>query len=137
MSTRPALALSVFSTQSSENPIHQSLLREIETYKGLSHGWDGYDAESPNPSALADLSHFLDLLPKGVDFPNITLASTGLPSLYWDDSEFFADLEFLGEGESSLYFVSKSSHEEEFVEFDDMALASEAVADAVASRVAA
>lgn len=99
----------------------ESRLRaEIAKYESLPSDWDGYGAEPASRSALNDLLVFLNQLPPGIDFPKITLASSGLPSLYWDSSEFFADLEFSDGSEISLFTISKKTREEGYFQFNSV-----------------
>lgn len=137
ITTLPYHNMGLSGSTANENPVHLALLREVGTYEALEDGWDGYGGSSPNPEAMADLRAFLGDLPSGIDYPSITLASSGLPSLYWDADEFFADLEFFGGGASSLYFVSKRTDDKEFSEFADVAGASAAIARALDRKAAA
>lgn len=96
------------------------LRAEIDKYASLPEDWDGYGAEPASRSALKGVLFFLDYMPPGIDFPKITLASSGLPSLYWDSSEFFADLEFSDEHDISLFTKSKANGEQGYFQFSSV-----------------
>ena len=109
--SRPVM-ISIFKLSGgSKSTREESLWAEVRKYGRLNQGWDGYDAEAPSTEAMNDLQKFLNVLPPGIAIPSLTLASSGLPSLYWDERDFFADLEFAGDGACSLYARAKVGSE--------------------------
>lgn len=116
----------------------EALLRDIAAYTTLEDGWDGYDGRAPDSNVLFDLKSFVEGLPPGLAIPTVTLSSSGLPSLYWDDRDYYADLEFQGGGVSTFFATSKVSAQEKrtFSEFASIEEAADSVLsllDALAS----
>lgn len=93
------------------------LRAEISAYFSLEEDWDGYGGEPASTSALGLLLEFLDRLPAGIEFPKVTLASSGRPSLYWDYADRFLDLEFTEDSEISLFRVLKQAETEGYFRF--------------------
>ncbi|GEM_PF-4202841 len=107
-------------TWGSISPAEAALHEEVDSYAELSQNWDGYGGNSPSEHVIASLRSFLAILPTGIDIPKVTLASSGLPSLYWDSENFFADLEFGGDAEVSLFARAKSTGSQAFFEFGNV-----------------
>lgn len=75
-----------------------SLLRSLIDYLSLPHDWDGYDGQPAKPQATLDALGFLQQLPLGLPLPTPMLAGSGTVGLYWDRGDYYASLEFEGDG---------------------------------------
>ncbi|WP_295864942.1 hypothetical protein [uncultured Xanthomonas sp.] len=96
-------------------------MKDIESYQDLEDDWDGYGGSTPDRGVIEDMRQFVRRIPAGIAIPTATLASSGLPSLYWDERDYFADLEFHGDGESSLLATSKLNRaDRRFYEFSNL-----------------
>lgn len=74
------------------------LLRELIAYRSLPHDWDGYDGQPASPRATLDALQFLQQLPSGLPIPTPMLSGSGTVGLYWDHDDYYASLEFEGDG---------------------------------------
>lgn len=114
------------------------LERDIVIYSGLQDGWDGEGSAAPSPVAIDDLRSLVRQLPPGLAVPKTMLSSSGTPGLYWDERDYFIDLEFHGEGQISMFVKPKSSSTAEklYSEHNTVAGAVEALRAAVKAMLA-
>lgn len=82
----------------SKESVMQKLRRELESYKSLKEGWDGYGAEPANPRSMMDARVFLSSLPERYDVPAPMLASDGEVSLFWETAQGYLEASFPGDG---------------------------------------
>lgn len=84
----------------------EKLIGEIRSWAAFTADWDGEGAISPNKLSLETATNFIRLLPVTVDVVPM-LNANGRAGLYWNNLDFYADLEFLGDGRIA-YFIQKS-----------------------------
>jgi hypothetical protein len=78
--------------------VMNALIRELVSYHSLPSGWDGYNGHPANSRAFYDAMAFLEQLPSSLPPPSPMLAGSGSIGLYWDRGDYYASLEFEGNG---------------------------------------
>lgn len=81
----------------------QKLRRELDSYKSLKEGWDGYCAELANRDSIMDARVFLSSLPDSPPVPSPMLASDGEVSLFWETSKGYLEASF--PGDSTYHYI--------------------------------
>lgn len=81
----------------------QRLRRELESYKSLKEGWDGYCAEPANQHSIMDARVFLSSLPESLPVPSPMLASDGEVSLFWETGKGYLEASF--PGDSTYHYI--------------------------------
>jgi len=84
--------------------LREKRIGEIRRYALLEENWDGEGAAPPVAASLKEAVAFVRLLPEDGALPEPMLLASGNVALYWNDSDLYADLEFLGDGRVA-YFV--------------------------------
>ncbi len=84
----------------------EKLIGEIRSWSAFTADWDGEGSSIPNQLSLEEATNFIRLLPDTVDVEPM-LNANGRAGLYWNIHNFYADLEFLGDGRIA-YFIQKS-----------------------------
>ncbi|GLV23653.1 hypothetical protein TomTYG45_00960 [Sphingobium sp. TomTYG45] len=74
-------------------------IRRLVNFKSRKKGWDGREAEAPNPESLGAAIHFLQSL-KYLPFPipMASVGSDGNATLYWKNDKVYADVELYEDG---------------------------------------
>lgn len=78
--------------------VRQKLMREIDTYRCLQEGWDGYSAAPANRHSIVDARVFISSLPPQHPLPKPMLASDGEVSLFWEHEDVYLEASFPGDG---------------------------------------
>lgn len=86
---------------------------QITSYLSLQSNWDGYDGQAPTAIAVAQALDFLDLVPDSFLMPKPMLAGSGEVGLYWESSNLFAEVGFLGDSRFSIYIEPSDGEFEE------------------------
>lgn len=90
------VANEIFCHQHTEKFIR--LQRELIQYIGLPLGWDGFDGKHARPQAILDVLAFLKYFPEDLPIPKPMLSGSGVVGLYWDRGNYYASIEFEGDG---------------------------------------
>lgn len=85
----------------------ERLIGELRQLNLLDANWDGENATKPKERAIKDAVSFSHHLNNRFNTPETMLHDTGNVSLYWNTDNFYADIEFLGDGRVS-YFIKKN-----------------------------
>ncbi|MDD5056850.1 MAG: hypothetical protein PHQ60_03180 [Sideroxydans sp.] len=85
---------------------HEKLIGEIRSWSLLSADWDGEGALAPSAQSIKESVSFSRLL-SDVSLPEPMLLASGHVSLYKNDSDLYADIEFLGDGRIA-YFIKRN-----------------------------
>ena len=80
---------------------------QIESYSVLQCGWDGPDSEPPKAAHIEAARAILRSLQAGTPIPKPMLSSAGELGLYWEETEWMADIAIEGDCEFSLFFRSR------------------------------
>lgn len=83
----------------------EELVGEIRGWSLLDADWDGEGAVKPLPQSLKEAVSFVRLLGE-IPLPEPMVLSSGHAALYWNESDLYADLEFLGDGRIA-YFIKR------------------------------
>jgi hypothetical protein len=83
------------------------LIGEIREWLLFKPNWDGENASAPNTKSLQDAVSFLRLLSSEHTMPESMLHASGNAGLFWNDSNIYADIEFLGDGQIA-YFINRN-----------------------------
>lgn len=81
---------------------------DLRRWAAFSENWDGEGASLPNKASLKAASNFVRLLSELAEDVSPMLNANGRAGLNWNAGDFYADLEFLGDGRIA-YFIEKSS----------------------------
>lgn len=92
------------------------LNRTMSEYSLLGANWAGDGSTAPSDSALSDMETFVERLPKGLPIPAPSISFDGEPGLYWDETAYFMDVAFHGDGVFSAFVRAKGSTQDEFRE---------------------
>ncbi len=83
----------------------EKLIGELRELNFLKADWDGEGAAAPSVLSLKEAVSFARLL-DGIALPEPMLLASGHTSLYWNEGDLYADIEFLGDGRIA-YFIKK------------------------------
>lgn len=84
----------------------EKLIGEIRSCSLLSADWDGEGAVAPLAQSIKEAVSFVRVL-GDVVLPEPMLLASGRVSLYWNEGELYADIEFLGDGRIA-YFIKRN-----------------------------
>jgi hypothetical protein len=102
-----------------ETTLKEHTIGELRRWKSLAPGWDGDQAQAPIAASLQDAISFVRLLKDSVSAEPM-LHPTGRAGLFWQRTDLYADLEFLG-GRRVAYFIERSGDKHKgVVNFDAM-----------------
>ena len=85
---------------------HEKLIGEIRSWSLLSADWDGEGALAPSTQSIKDAASFTRLL-SDTALPEPMLLASGHIALYKNESDLYADIEFLGDGRIA-YFIKRN-----------------------------
>ena len=85
----------------------EKLIGEVRSWAAFTADWDGEGASSPNKLSLEAASNFIRSLPGTIIDAAPMINANGRAGLFWNSHDFYADLEFLGDGRIA-YFIQKS-----------------------------
>ena len=80
-------------------------------YANRPHGWDGFQGKPIEPSAIADATKFVELLPDELPPPIDQPCSDGEVSLVWRFGACFAEISF--PGDHTFYWYCTNGSEED------------------------
>jgi len=96
----------------------EKIIGEIRSWSLFDDNWDGEGSQRPNVESIKEMVFFVRLLSDEIPLPEPMLLSSGHTSLFWDESDLYADIEFLGDGRIA-YFIKKNGDKHKGVlEFD-------------------
>jgi hypothetical protein len=85
----------------------EMLTNEIKNLVFLDEDWDGEGALKPIRQSIREAIHFVSLLDEKIILPELMLLCSGHISLFWNENNLYADIQFLGNG-SIAYFIKKN-----------------------------
>lgn len=85
---------------------HEKLIGEIRSWSLLGADWDGEGALAPSAQSMKEAVSFTRLL-SDVTLPEPMLLASGHVALYKNESDLYADIEFLGDGRIA-YFIKRN-----------------------------
>jgi hypothetical protein len=83
------------------------LRKDVQSYYALQDGWDGPGSFAPSDIAKELMSKVIDELPSATPIPSASITSSGDLLLYWDERDYFLDMEFESKGNISFFARSK------------------------------
>jgi hypothetical protein len=87
---------------------HEKLIGEIRSWSLLENNWDGEGAIVPSAPSIKEAVSFTRMLNEvAVALLEPMLLASGHVSLYKNDTGFYADIEFLGDGRIA-YFIKRN-----------------------------
>lgn len=89
----------------------EKIISKIRSYANYEDNWDGYDGIAANDNAIENTILFLKKLPYNIIKPRPGLSGDGEIGLFWDKSDFFIDVGFLGENKYSYYAKDSENRE--------------------------
>lgn len=85
---------------------HEKLIGEIRGWSLLDADWDGEGAMAPSIQSIKEAVSFIRLI-DDINLPEPMLLASGHAALYKNESNFYADIEFLGDGRIA-YFIKRN-----------------------------
>lgn len=85
----------------------EKLTNEIKDWSLLDDDWDGEGGLKPVSQSIKEAIMFVALLDEKIILPEPMLLSSGHISLFWNEDNLYADIEFLGDGRIA-YFIKKN-----------------------------
>jgi hypothetical protein len=87
---------------------HEKLIGEIRSWSLLENNWDGEGAVAPSVLSVKEAVSFTRMLnDDAASLLEPMLLASGHVSLYKNDTNFYADIEFLGDGHIA-YFIKRN-----------------------------
>lgn len=80
-----------------------ALWAEMEEYRSLAKGWDGYGSVAPNPGVIDDALAFLRALPLTAPMPEPLVSADGSVGWFWKTAEKFVSVNFSRAGRFAYY----------------------------------
>lgn len=96
----------------------EKAIGEIRNYGSFSQNWDGEGANLPSIQSIKDSVSFLRLIADSEQLPQPMLHATGNVSLFWNDDELYADVEFLGQNRVAYFIKRKEDKHKGVISFD-------------------
>lgn len=110
-STRTSTEISIPNLENNYREItYFQLLKELNDYLDLSHGWDGPDSIPPTRKAVDDAIQLIQALPISFAPAIPMVAGDGEIGLYWESGDVYVELSFWGNG-LITYFARDSKGE--------------------------
>lgn len=81
---------------------------ELDTYRFLENGWDGEDSLKPTEQSITRAKTIIDNFPSGLPIPTPMLSRKGEVGFYWNNENFYADLQLESDKKISYYARKKS-----------------------------
>ena len=81
----------------------QPVLEELAEFARYGRGWDGPGSVSPSSATLAAACKFVRDLSAWATVPEVSLASDGEISVYWNTEDSYVDISFQRSGRVSIY----------------------------------
>jgi hypothetical protein len=72
------------------------LLCELDSYRRLEVGWDGYGGVPASKASVTNAIYFLITLPSWLPLPEPMIGSDGVAGLFWDCDGQYASIDFPG-----------------------------------------
>lgn len=85
----------------------EKIIGEIRSWSLFAENWDSEGSMSPKAQSIKEAVSFIRLLDDNISPPEPMLLSSGNISLFWDESDLYADIEFLGDHRIA-YFIKKN-----------------------------
>lgn len=95
---------------------------------GLADGWDGPASRGPSAQARDKFIAALEGLPPSSALPQASITSAGALLLYWDERDYFLDMEFEPDGLISMFARDKVGQTKQHAESEDLSRALEQLA---------
>lgn len=100
---------------------HEKLIGEIRSWSLLGADWDGEGALAPSVQSIKEAVSFTRLL-SDVVLPEPMLLASGHVALYKNESELYADIEFLGDGHIAYFIKRNGDKHKGVLKFDSQKL---------------
>ena len=84
-------------------PHLMAIQAEMEEYRHLADGWDGYNSIGPNPHTVDSALEFLRLLPSTIKPPEPTVSADGSVGWFWKSPGVFISINFPEAGRFAYY----------------------------------
>lgn len=84
-------------------PHLEPLRAEMEEYRNLGEGWDGYGSIPPNPGVIENALAFLRAIPFNAPPPDPTVSADGSVGWFWKSPGKFISVNFPREGRFAYY----------------------------------
>ena len=96
----------------------KKIIGEIREWITLEENWDGEGASIPSRKSINQVVNFLRLMNHRADMPQPMLHANGNVSLYWDEGNLYADIEFLGDGRIAYFIKHNTSKYKDILLFN-------------------
>ena len=100
---------------------HEKLIGEIRSWSLLGADWDGEGALAPSAQSIKEAVSFTRLL-SDVALPEPMLLASGHVALYKNESELYADIEFIGDGHIAYFIKRNGDKHKGVLKFDSQKL---------------
>jgi hypothetical protein len=99
----------------------EKLIGEIRSWGLLDSDWDGEGALAPSDQSIKEAVLFTRLL-NDISLPEPMLLASGHIALYKNDSDLYADIEFLGDGRIAYFIKRNGDKHKGVLKFDSQKL---------------
>jgi hypothetical protein len=96
----------------------ENIIGELRQWNLLDNNWDGEEAAKPKAQSIAEAVSFVRLLDDNTTLPEPMLLSSGNAALYWNETNLYADIEFLGDNRIAYFIKSNSDKHKGILTFD-------------------
>ncbi len=96
---------------------HEKLIGELRELSLLNANWDGEGAAVPSILSIKEAVSFVRLL-NGIALPEPMLLASGHTSLYWNEGDIYADIEFLDDGRIAYFIKTHGDKHKGVLAFD-------------------
>lgn len=97
---------------------YENIIGELRQWNLLGANWDGEGGATPEAQSIKEAVSFVRLLDDNIALPEPMLLASGHASLYWNDGDLYADLEFLGNGRIAYFIKNHGDKHKGILTFD-------------------
>lgn len=97
----------------------EKLIGELRRLALVQANWDGEGSAAPSMPSLKQAVAFARLLDKSALLPEPMLLNSGHVSLFWQEADLYADLEFLGDGRIAYFIKRQGDKHKGVLSFDN------------------
>lgn len=95
----------------------EMLVGEIRSWNLLAADWDGEGGDAPSTASIKEAVSFIHLLGDAA-LPEPQLLASGRISLFWNDGDRYAEIEFLGDRRMAYYIKRNGDKHKGVLAFD-------------------